>query len=149
MFENRPYTGSRIIMLVSDGGDRVEPDSQKRIEHLARKHRVALYWIYIRSAGSPSLATQAQESPEALASVPEYSLDRFFTSMGTPYRAYEAENADALQSAIEDVNRLENLPITYFDSVPRLELARAFFGAALAGVLALLAARSLELRRWA
>ena len=149
LFDGRPYTGSRIVMLVSDGGDRLDADAQKQIEHLARKHRVGLYWIYIRSAGSPSLATQAQESPEALDSVPEYSLDRFFKSMGTPYRAYEAENSDALQSAIDDVNRLENLPITYFDSVPRLELARACFAAALLAVLALLGARAVEVRRWA
>lgn len=149
MFDGRAYTGSRIIMLVSDGGDRLDADAQKRIEHLMRKHRVALYWIYIRSAGSPSLATQAQESQEALDSIPEYSLDRFFKSMGTPYRAYEAENSDALKTAIDDVNRLENLPITYFDSVPRLELARGFFGLALVAVLALLGARAMELRRWA
>ena len=149
LFENRPYTGSRIIMLVSDGGDRLDSDAQKQIEHLARKHRVALYWIYIRSAGSPSLAAEAQDSPEAADSVPEYSLNRFFKAMGTPYRAYEAENSDALQNAIDDVNRLENRPITYLDSVPRLDLSRAFFGTALAGVLLLLAARSLELRQWA
>jgi mxaC protein len=149
LFENRPYTGSRIIMLVSDGGDRLDSDAQKQIEHLARKHRVALYWIYIRSAGSPSLAAEAQDSPEAADSVPEYSLNRFFKSMGTPYRAYEAENSDALQNAIDDVNRLENRPITYLDSVPRRDLSRAFFSAALAGVVLLLMARSVEMRSWA
>ena len=29
---------------------------------------------------------------------------------------------DALQQAIDDVNRLENLPITYLDTVPRRDL---------------------------
>ena len=149
LFEDRPYTGSRIIMLVSDGGDRLDDDVQKRIQHLARKHRVALYWIYIRSAGSPGLSVQAQDSPEAVDSIPEYSLNRFFQTLGTPYRAYEAEDSGALQSAIDDVNRLENLPITYLDSVPRLELAQACFGAALAAVLLLLAANAMEVRRWA
>jgi mxaC protein len=149
LFENRPYTGSRIIMLVSDGGDRLDSDAKKQIAHLARKHRVALYWFYIRSAGSPGLTADASDSPEAADSVPEYALNRFFTTMGTPYRAYEAENSDALQNAIDDVNRLENRPITYLDSVPRLDLSRAFFGVALAGVMALLVARSLEMRQWA
>jgi mxaC protein len=148
LFENRPYTGARILLLVSDGGDRLDSDAQSQIAHLARKHRVALYWIYIRSAGSPSLAAEAQDSPEAADSVPEYALNRFFNAMGTPYRAYEAENSDALQNAIDDVNRLENRPITYLDAVPRLDLSRAFFGAALVGVLLLLGARSLEIRSW-
>jgi mxaC protein len=149
LFDDRPYTGSRIIMLVSDGGDRLDADAQARIEHLALKHRVGLYWIYIRSASSPSLAAQAGESAQALDSIPEYSLHRFFQSLGTPYRAYEAENSDALKTAIDDVSRLENLPITYLDSVPRLELAQAFFGAALACVLVLMAAQAVELRQWA
>ena len=148
-FENRPYTGSRIIMLVSDGGDRLDADAQTQIAQLARKHRVALYWIYIRSAGSPGLTAEAQDSAEAADSVPEHSLNRFFKTLGTPYHAYEAENSDALQTAIDDVNRLENLPITYLDSVPRLELSQAFYAAALAAVVLLLAADTLELRRWA
>ena len=148
LFEGRPYTGSRIIMLVSDGGDRLDADAQAKIANLARKQRVALYWIYIRSAGSPGLTAEASDSPEAADSVPEYALNRFFKQIGTPYHAYEAENSDALQTAIDDVNRLENLPITYLDSVPRLELARAFIGTALAAVLLLLAAQALELR-WA
>ena len=149
LFENRPYTGSRIIMLVSDGGDRLDSDAQKQIEHQARKHRVALYWIYIRSAGSPSLAAEAQDSPEAADSVPEYALNRFFKSMGTPYRAYEAENSDALQNAIDDVNRLENRPITYLDSVPRRELSPACFGAGAGGGVVAAGRRTLELRQWA
>jgi mxaC protein len=149
MFEDRPYTGSRIIMLVSDGGDRLDADAQARIQHLALKHRVGLYWIYIRSASSPSLAAQAGESQEALDSIPEYMLHGFFQKLGTPYRAYEAENSDALQTAIDDVGRLENLPITYLDSVPRLELAQACFGAALACVLLLLLAQTVELKQWA
>ena len=148
LFEDRPYTGSRIIMLVSDGGDRLDSDIKERIQHLARKHRVALYWIYIRSAGSPGLTAEAQDSAEANDSVPEYALHRYFKTLSTPYHAYEAEDGAALQTAIDDVNRLENLPITYLDSVPRLELSQAFFGAALACVLLLLAANAVELRRW-
>ena len=149
LFEDRPYTGSRIIMLVSDGGDRLDTDAKERIQHLALKHRVGLYWIYIRSASSPGLAAQAGESAEALDSIPEYSLHRFFQSLGVPYHAYEADNSDALKTAIDDVSRLENLPISYLDSVPRLELAQAFFGTALACVLVLMAAQAVELRQWA
>jgi len=35
--------------------------------------------------------------------VPEVFLHRFFGSMGTPYRAYEAEDPESLQKAIADV----------------------------------------------
>ncbi|WP_077033149.1 vWA domain-containing protein [Pelomonas sp. KK5] len=148
-FADRPYTGSRIVMLVSDGGDRLDPPTREAIEAAVRKQRVALYWLYLRSANSPGL--QAEEGAKADAdddTVPEHTLHRFFGSLGTPYRAYEADNDKDLQQAIEDVNRLENLPITYRDTVARRELAPYGCALALACVLLLLGAQMLELRQW-
>ena len=148
-FDDRPYTGSRIVMLVSDGGDRLDDDTRERIAYQVRKQRVAIYWLYLRSGNSPGLKLETGEAPENADTVPEYLLHRFFESMGTPYRAYEASDSAALQQAIEAVNRLENLPITYLDTVPRRELAPLCFGAALAAVLLLLGASLMEIRRWA
>ena len=147
-FDDQPYTGSRIIMLVSDGGDRLDSDASERIAKLARKHRVAIYWLYLRSANSPGLMLHTGEAPENADTVPEYALHRFFDSIGISYHAYEAGDAAALQEAIEAVDRLENLPITYLDTMPRRDLSAWGFGAALAGVLLLLAANLMEIRRW-
>ena len=148
-FEDEPYTGSRIVMLVSDGGDRLDPDARERIAHMARKLRVSIYWIYLRSANSPGLVLEKGETPSNIDAVPEYALHRFFEQLGTPYRAYEAHDPAALKTAIEAVNRLENLPITYLDTVPQRDLRRPVLGLALGCVLLLLAANLLELRRWA
>lgn len=148
-FDERPYTGSRIVMLVSDGGDRLDQGTQERIAFLARKHRVAIDWFYLRSANSPGLNAEGGDPLGAADTVPEHQLHRFFQSLGTPYRAYEADNSQALQDAINDVNRLENLPITYLDVVPRRELAPYAQGAALVCVLLLLGAQLLEIKRWA
>lgn len=149
LFEDRPYSGSRLILLVSDGGDKMETDTRERIAYLLRKHRAALYWIYIRSSRSPSLTTEYKTIPPHAAAVPEYFLHQFFLTLATPYRAYEADNQQALQEAIDSVNRLENLPITTFDTVPRLDLSLWFQGTALGAVLLLLAAKLMEIRRWA
>lgn len=148
-FENRPFTGSRIIMLVSDGGDHIDPDARGRLTYLARKYRVGLYWIYIRSARSPGLMADKDDPPADAETVPEYFLHRFLQSLEIPYHAYEADNPEALQKAIDDVNRLENLPITYDDTVPRRDLSDAAYGVALAAVLLLLVANLMEVRRWA
>jgi len=147
-FEGRPYTGSRIIMLVSDGGDRLDEDTRERLVHQTRKQRVSIYWLYLRSANSPGLTLAVGDSPAAADSVPELLLHQFFQSLETPYRAYEAGDSAALQKAIDDVNRLEKLPITYHDLVPRRDLAPALHALALGAVLLLLAARLTELRRW-
>ncbi len=148
-FDDRPYTGSRIVMLVSDGGDHLEPSLQERIAHAARKHRVGIDWFYLRSANSPGLDADPSEHRGATAMIPEQELHRFFLSLGTPYRAYEADNDKALQDAIDDVNRLENLPITYLDVVSRRDLSPYGHAAALLCVLLLLGAQTLEIRRWA
>ena len=145
-FEDQAYTGSRIIMLVSDGGDRLDSDASERIADLARKYRVAVYWLYLRSANSPGLVLEPGDTAE---NVPEVLLHRFFESLGTLYHAYEAGDAAALKQAIDAVNQLENLPITYLDTMPRRDLSAACFAAALAGVVLLLAANLMEIRRWA
>ena len=91
----------------------------------------------------------SREPPASADAVPEYFLHRFFESLGTPYRAYEADNPEALQRAIADVDRLENLPITYPDTVPRRDYAQACWAAALGAVLALLGASLARMARWA
>jgi mxaC protein len=148
-FEGRPYTGSRIVMLVSDGGDRLDPDTREQLAQRLRKLRVSIYWLYLRSANGPGLTPTAGDTDAAAESVPEMLLHRFFQSLPTPYRAYEAADAQALQRAIDDVNRLEKLPIAYDELIPRRELAPWGHGVALLAVLLLLSARCLEIRRWA
>jgi mxaC protein len=148
-FEGRPYTGSRIVMLVSDGGDRLDPDTRELLAHRLRKLRVSVYWLYLRSAFGPGLTPEPGDNAAAADSVPEMMLHRFFESLPTPYRAYEAADAQSLQRAIDDVNRLEKLPIAYDELIPRRELAPWGHGVALLAVLLLLAARCLEIRRWA
>ncbi|GAP33923.1 vWA domain-containing protein [Piscinibacter sakaiensis] len=143
-FEDRPYTGSRIVLLVSDGGDHLDPDVRRLLGEQMRRLRVSLYWIYIRSAASPGLMRDGIEAAHA-DTVPEHFLDRWFASIGVPYRAYEAEDGAALQRAIDDVDRLENLPIVYTDMLPRREFTPWALGVALAAVLLLLAAQALRL----
>jgi len=147
LFDDRSYAGSRLILLVSDGGAQIEPDARDRIAHQLRRNRIALYWIYIRSANAGGLAPIAGES-DAAAYAPERSLHRFFESIGTPYHAYEAQDPEALAHAIADVARLENLPIQYSEVQPRRDLVWACYAIGAAGAVILFAAAVLRVRRW-
>lgn len=150
MFDERPYTGSRVILLVSDGGDRLDVDARRNIAELARRHRVGINWVYLRAPNGARLQQAAElslEQAEAQAdSLPELFLDRFLGSLGVPYRAYEADDPQDLQRAIADIDRLEKLPISWTETLPRQDLSAWPFALALLAVLGLLAARHWEIR---
>ncbi|MCI0666857.1 MAG: VWA domain-containing protein, partial [Methylococcaceae bacterium] len=48
-FTGRAMTGSRIILLVSDGAARIEPEARESLRQWFHEARVSLYWIYLRN----------------------------------------------------------------------------------------------------
>lgn len=120
-FADQPLTGSRVILLVSDGAARIEPETQEKLGHLFRQNKVILYWIYLRNKNSVSLRQKPDHANET--TTPEYFLHQYFLSMNIPYRAFEAENPDALQNAIREIEKLENEPILYQEQIPRQPLS--------------------------
>jgi mxaC protein len=144
-FDRRTYSGSRIILLVSDGGAYLdEPTRQRVLAGLAR-NRIALYWIYLRSYNAPTL----DNSEPARENAPEIALHTFFQTLRTPYRAYQAEVPEDLEKAVADVGRQQNFPLDFLEEVPRQDYSRRFVAAAAICCLLLLLGRSLALRSWA
>ena len=143
-FDRRAYSGSRIILLVSDGGAYLdEPTRQRVLAGLAR-NRVALYWIYLRSYNAPTLDHSEPDRENA----PEMALHNFFQTLRTPYRAYQAEVPEDLEKAVADVGRQQNFPLDFLEEVPRQDYSRRFVAAAAICCLLLLLGRSLALRSW-
>jgi len=148
LFDERPYTGSRLVLLISDGGARLDLATRQRIAALLEHNRVALYWIYISSRNSPGPGSAA-ESRAWDETAPARTLHAFFETLKTPYRVFDAEDPDALATAIAEVNRLQSLPIRTLDVVPRQDVAGACFALALAVLCALALVELLEKKRWA
>lgn len=122
-FADRPYAGLRVVLLVSDGGAQLDPETQRELTRAFRRERAQLCWIYLRSRGSAGLRPDGAETADA-GTIQEVALDRFFRSMGTPYAVYEAENPAAVGRAIGDIARLASQPMEIQATVPRRE-ARA------------------------
>lgn len=120
-FEDKPFTGSRIVLLVSDGAAYLDADTKRRINELTQQHRVALYWVYIRTANGPDIFDQSS------ADSAESRLHRFFGRLQTPYRGYSAERPADLEQAVADIAQLQNLPLNYNEQIPRIDLAKACF----------------------
>ena len=146
-FEGQPYTGSRVVMLVSDGGARLDQVTRIHIADMLQRYRVALYWVYIRSRNSPGIVT-ASPGEQRADIAPARVLHEYFETLETPYRVFDAEDPSALAAAIAEVNELQSLPIRYVDVVPRKKIANWCFAAALALVAMLLFIDRTEIRRW-
>jgi mxaC protein len=124
-FEGRAYAGSRVIVLVSDGGAHLEDDVRLQIAQALRRQRVSLYWIYLRGAFGQKLVAQAHANPQELSQLPEQSLHEFFGKLGLPYKAYEAVEVASVQAALDDLARLERHPLHYTERTPRTDWASA------------------------
>lgn len=146
LFDNKPYTGSRVVMLVSDGGARLDRTMRTQIEDMLRRNRVALYWIYIRSRYSPGLASDSSAARDDIA--PARVLHDYFSSLSTPYRVFDAEDPNALAAAIAQVNELQSLPIRYVDTIPKKPISRWCYMTALLLIGLLLLIDRFETKRW-
>jgi mxaC protein len=148
-FAGQALTGSRIVLLVSDGAAVVDPDSEQKLRKLFKEHQIRLYWIFLRTLGSPGIFEIPEDPRDDNASVrPERYLHLFFESLGIPYKAYEAENPAALRQAIADIDRIESLPIHYQARIPRLDLTPLCYGAAGLALLLLIGVKLSEAESW-
>ncbi|GAB3757162.1 hypothetical protein GCM10028796_00830 [Ramlibacter monticola] len=143
-FDQRAYTGSRIVLLVSDGGARLDAPTKRRLHEAALRNRVSVNWIYLRSVNSPRLDTPG----EASEAVPEIALHRFFQTLPGTYRAYEAEDPESLARAVADVGRQQNFPREDVERVPRRDFGGAALAVAITCCALLLALRAVTMRAW-
>jgi len=146
VFEPRPYLGARVVMLVSDGGSKLDPDVRTRLATALERARVRVYWLYIRSVNSASI--RDSEQTELSETVPEIALHRFLESTGVPYQAFEAEDPQALGRAIDDIDRMEKHTIVTTAIAPRRELASWLFGLAALCAALLAVANFAQRTRW-
>jgi mxaC protein len=141
-FRERPVTGSRIILLVSDGAARIDADTQAQLRQWFDENQVMLYWIYLRNPNSASLFNKPKNPNEK--TTPEYFLHQYFQTMSISYKAYEAENPAAVEQAIADIARLENRPIRYLEKIPREDLSEYYYSAAIVLITLLLGIKRME-----
>ncbi|WP_031432535.1 vWA domain-containing protein [Methylomarinum vadi] len=136
--EQPETTGSKIILLVSDGAAAIDADNERKLRQWFAEQPLRLYWIFLRGKNSPGIFEQPEDPRDDNAqSRPERYLHLFFKSLGIPYQAYQAESPDAMRDAVAEIDRLENLPLHYREKIPREDLSGTCYGAA-ALLLALL-----------
>lgn len=146
-FDGRDYTGSRAILLVSDGGARLDEELQAAIAQGLKRNRISLYFIYIQSdPNSPDLELVGTDTDSGL---DEVALHVFFDALDSEYRVFQAEDPESMAAAVRMIDQLQNLPLLYYERVPRIDYRRTCFVAALSCCLALVGLSAARLERLA
>lgn len=148
LFDKVPNSGSRAVILLSDGAGRVDADTQQKIRDWFERMQISLYWIVLRQPGGLSIFNTEYKPPEDQALPPEIELYEFFKTLRTPFRAYEAEDPKSLAAAMNDINRREKKPIRYTEQIPGRDYSSYCFLLAAVMVSLLLGVKYLEVRTW-
>ena len=116
MFSEIETTGSQALVLLSDGAGKISKRVKERIAEMLNQKKINLYWIIIKEPNDVSLFSGNTYLEGREPTV--IKLDNFFKSLKTEYKAYEAENPDALSSAIADIDQKEKKPIKIERDIP-------------------------------
>lgn len=141
MFKTSEADLSRAILLISDGAGVIDPKLRDDLKAEFRKFNVSLYWLFLRTEGSTGIYGQPDGDDESPQAAPERHLDLFFKSLKVPYRAFEAESAEATEEALKQIDRLERHPVRYVEKLPRTDLSAWVFAIALGATTLLVVAK--------
>ncbi|HEY9210259.1 MAG TPA: vWA domain-containing protein [Methylotenera sp.] len=148
LFDKIPDSGSRAVILLSDGAGRVDADTQQKIKDWFDRLHISLYWIVLRQPGGLSIFDTNFKPVEDQPLPPEIELNEFFKTLKTPFKAYEAEDPKSLQLAMNDINNREKKPIKYFEKIPGHDYSNVCFIIAALMIALLLGVKHLEVRTW-
>jgi mxaC protein len=145
MLQSSPADASRAVVLVSDGAAVIDRKVQDRLRAAFAERQMNLYWLFLRTEGSKGISyVPASDEEDTAQALPERHLDKFFKSLPANYRSFEAEDAEAIRKAINEISKLERRPITFFERIPQRDLSQYAAALALACVLLLLIAKGAE-----
>ena len=148
LFEKVPDSGSRVVILLSDGAGRIGAEAQQKIRDWYDRMHISLYWIVLRQPGGLSIFDTTYKADPDKALPAEIELYEFFKTLRSDFHAYEAEDPKSLQLAIDDINRKEKKPIKYFEKIPGKDLSNICFLIAAIMIVLLLGVKYLEVRTW-
>ena len=148
LFEHVPDSGSRVIILISDGAGRVSAEVQQKLRDWLQRYNISLYWIVLRQPAGVSIFDPKYDDHYEEVLPSEVELYNYFKRLRTPFHAYEAEDPKSLAAAIADINQKEKKPIKYMERIPGHDFTRLCYFVAALMIALLLGVKYLERRTW-
>jgi mxaC protein len=148
LFDKIPDSGSRALILISDGAGRMDANTQQKIKDWFDRLHISLYWIVLRQPGGLSIFDTKYIRIENAALPAEIELNDFFKTLRSPFKAYEAEDPKSLQLAMNDINNREKKAIKYLEKIPGRDYSNFCFMIAALMISLLLGVKYLEVKTW-
>ena len=148
LFDKIPDSGSRALILLSDGAGRIDAGTQQKVKDWFDRLHISLYWIVLRQPGGLSIFDTKYKPVENAALPAEIELNEFFKTLRSPFKAYEAEDPKSLQLAMNDINNREKKPIKYMEKIPGQDYSNVCFIIAALMIALLLGVKYLEVKTW-
>ncbi|MDO9203951.1 MAG: VWA domain-containing protein [Methylotenera sp.] len=156
-FNNRPFTASRLILLVSDGDAVIEPADRIILKNAFKQTRAKLIWVYVHAgaevtqlstviAGDNEIITN-----EGLAKVEmdqNLAMNKLFEELEIPYQAFEVNSEAGLQQAVAEIGRATNKPTRYEYRLPRQDYAVYFYMLTMGLLGVLFWLKQIEIKAW-
>ena len=118
LFNEVADSGSRAVILLSDGAGRIDADTQQKIRDWFDRFDIGLYWIVLKQEGGISIFDEDYVPRDEDQLPPQIELYEYFSTFRSPFKAYEAEDPKSLETAIKDISLKEKKPITYSERIP-------------------------------
>ncbi|SDK73024.1 mxaC protein [Methylophilus rhizosphaerae] len=142
LFDNIQSSGSRAVILLSDGAGKLSPRVKYLLSERLKSRKLGIYWIMLREPGEASIFSKEEyeegRTPNSIV------LHKYFQSLGLKYKAYEADDSESLQSAINDIDSREKKAIKYYETIAGYDYSRVFMIIALVLALLLLGIKNLR-----
>jgi mxaC protein len=146
LFDNIQSSGSRAVILLSDGAGKLSPRVKRKIAEQLTNKKLNLYWIVLREPDDISIFTKEiyteDQVPDSIV------LDQYFKSLKVKYKAFEADNPTALQSALQYIDSKEKNIIQYSVNIPGHDYSRNLIILALVLSIFILIIKNLRVHSW-
>jgi len=140
MFAGQAYRGSRVVLLVSDGGHELSDEAKEEIKVIYEQGKLTLYWLYMRSVTGMTLDESEGEN-RRWGNTAERKLHGFFKSLNVPYRAFEIESVKTFSKAMDTIDKQHYQTLLVEETLPREMKTTVFFITALIALILLMIAQ--------
>jgi mxaC protein len=147
LFAKVEDSGSRAVILLSDGAGRIDAPTQQKILDWFDRFDIGLYWIVLRQPGGISIFDKDFKHVDETQMPPQLELYEYFKTFRSPFQAYEAEDPESLEKAIKDINLKEKKQIFYKEIIPGKDFSKHFLIAAFFMTFLLFLLKLIEIKR--